>query len=241
MMKLFQKLSLVLYKNIFVKSFPKIFLEKSVPEVSWSSSSPLNFKPKMITIFYLIFGLVLFGIGEALLVKSELGVSPWTVLAQGLSISSGYNLGVTTFFVGAFVLLLWIPLKQKPGIGTILNIIIISFVIYASQKFLPSFDTFILKLIQAIIGVILVGISSGIYLSANLGTGPRDGLMTGLQKITNKPIAYVRICLEVFVVSIGFYLGGIVGLGTLIFAFFVGPFVSVGLFLVKNFFKKKGA
>ena len=209
---------------------------KNIPKVSWSSKKPLNFKPKISTFLFLCFGLTLFGLGEGLLLVSLTGASPWSVLAQGISLNIGFSIGLVTFFVSVFALSLWIFLDQKPGIGTILNIIIIAVMIDLSIAFFETPQNFIGQLVMAIVAVLLVGLGSGIYLIANLGPGPRDGLMTGLQKKTNLPIAVVRGFLEITVVSIGWYLGGTVGIGTLLFAFGIGPAVALGLFLVKKTF-----
>ena len=171
------------------------------------------------------------------MITANAGVSPWTVLAQGMSVKTDYSIGLTTFVVSVSVLFLWIPLKQKPGIGTILNIIIISIVIDVSLPYLPTPESFILQILQVIIGVIIVGIGSGFYLISNLGPGPRDGLMTGLQKITNLPIALIRAMIEISAVVSGWYLGGVVGLGTIMFAFGIGPSVSGGLYFVSRFLK----
>ena len=209
---------------------------KSIPKVYWSSERPLNFKPKISSLFFLCFGLSLFGLGEGLLIVSTTGASPWSVLAQGISVHIDLSIGTITFLISFAVLFLWIFLKQKPGIGTILNALIIALMIDLSIKFIPAPDSFIFRLILASFAVLSVGIGSGIYLVANLGPGPRDGLMTGLQKKTNFPIAAVRAFLEITVVSIGWYLGGIVGVGTLLFAFGVGPAVALGLYLVKKIF-----
>ena len=209
---------------------------KNIPRVNWSSERPLNFKPKISTLFFLCFGLSLFGLGEGLLIVSSTGASPWSVLAQGISLHIDLSIGTITFLISFAVLFLWIFLKQKPGIGTILNALIIALMIDLSIKFIPAPDSFIFRLILASFAVLSVGIGSGIYLVANLGPGPRDGLMTGLQKKTNFPIAAVRAFLEITVVSIGWYLGGIVGVGTLLFAFGVGPAVALGLYLVKKIF-----
>ena len=209
---------------------------KSIPKVYWSSERPLNFKPKISSLFFLCFGLSLFGLGEGLLIVSSTGASPWSVLAQGISLHIDLSIGTITFLISFAVLVLWIFLKQKPGIGTILNALIIALMIDLSIKFIPAPDSFIFRLTLASFAVLLVGIGSGIYLVANLGPGPRDGLMTGLQKKTNFPIAAVRAFLEITVVSIGWYLGGIVGVGTLLFAFGVGPAVALGLYLVKKIF-----
>ena len=214
-----------------------IFSLKKVPTLSWSSFDALNLKPRIITLLYLIVGLILFGLGETMLIAANVGVSPWTVLAQGISIKTGYSIGIATFIVSIGVLILWIPLKQKPGIGTILNTIIISIVLDVSLPYLPTPESFFLQALQVFIGVIIVGLGSGFYLISNLGPGSRDGLMTGLQKKTNLPIALIRATIEVSAVVFGFYLGGVVGIGTLVFAFGIGPAVSAGLFFVSRFFK----
>ena len=214
-----------------------IFSLKKVPTLSWSSFDALNLKPRIITLLYLIIGLILFGLGETMLITANAGVSPWTVLAQGISIKTGYSIGISTFIVSIGVLILWIPLKQKPGIGTILNTIIISIVLDVSLPYLPTPESFFLQALQVFIGVIIVGLGSGFYLISNLGPGSRDGLMTGLQKKTNLPIALIRTTIEVSAVVFGFYLGGVVGIGTLVFAFGIGPAVSAGLFFVSRFFK----
>jgi len=209
---------------------------KNVPNVWWSSEKPLNFKPKISTFFYLCFGLTLFGLGEGLLIVSFTGASPWSVLAQGISLNVDLSIGTITFLISICVLFLWIFLDQKPGIGTVLNALIISVMIDLCIKFVPTPLDFIYQLILAICSVVLVGIGGGIYLVANLGPGPRDGLMIGLQKKTNLPIALVRALLEITVVTIGWYLGGVVGIGTLLFAFGIGPCVALGLYLVDKLF-----
>jgi len=213
----------------------KIFSVKKVPRLRWSSSTPYNMRPKLLTFFYLNLGLVLFGLGESILIASGAGVSPWTVLAQGISGKTGWSIGFVTMIVSFAILVLWIPLRQKPGMGTILNALIIAFMIDFSLVLLPYPETLSWQLIQAAIGVLVVGLASGIYLTANLGAGPRDGLMTGLQEKTGMPIATIRIGIEVTVVSIGWYLGGVVGVGTLFFAFGIGPCVAIGILFVRRF------
>ncbi|MDO7634916.1 MAG: hypothetical protein MUQ60_03255 [Porticoccaceae bacterium] len=213
----------------------KIFSVKKVPRLLWSSSTPYNMRPKLLTFFYLNLGLVLFGLGESILIASGAGVSPWTVLAQGISGKTGWSIGFVTMIVSFAILVLWIPLRQKPGMGTLLNALIIAFMIDFSLVLLPYPETLLWQLIQAAIGVLVVGLASGIYLTANLGAGPRDGLMTGLQAKTGMPIATSRIGIEVTVVSIGWYLGGVVGVGTLFFAFGIGPCVAIGILFVRRF------
>ena len=209
---------------------------KNIPKVYWSSHKPLNLKPKISTSFFLCFGLIIFGLGEGLLIVSTSGASPWSVLAQGLFLNIGFSVGIITIFISFTVLLLWFPLKQKPGIGTILNALIIGLVIDACLRYVPTPENYINQILLGAVAVVTVGLGGGIYLVANLGAGPRDGLMIGLQKKTNLPIAAVRGLLEITVMSIGWYLGGTVGIGTLLFAFGIGPCVALSLFLVNKTF-----
>ena len=209
---------------------------KNIPIVSWSSEKSLNFSPKISTSFFLIFGLSIFGLGEGLLILSTTGNSPWSVLAEGISKTSGLSIGIATFLISVSVLFLWIFIKQKPGLGTIFNIIIIAGMIDITLNIFDAPSSIFMKYLLAVLSVILVGLGSGIYLVANLGPGPRDGLMTGLTKLTNLPIALVRAFLEISAVLAGWYLGGTVGAGTLLFAFGIGPCVALGLYLVDKIF-----
>ena len=194
---------------------------KKIPKNYWSSKKPLNLKPKSLTIFYLTLGLTIFGLGEGLLIVSYSGASPWSVLAQGISLNIDLSIGVVTFIVSVCTLSLWFFLKQKPGIGTVFNIIIIAAMIDLTIFLFATPETYFGKLLMAVFAVLLVCMGSGFYLIANLGPGPRDGLMAGI---------------EITVVSIGWYLGGTVGVGTLLFAFGIGPAVALGLYLVGKFF-----
>ena len=166
----------------------------------------------------------------------HLQASPWSVLAQGISLNVNLSIGTITLLISIAVLILWIPLGQKPGMGTIFNALIIAIMIDLCIKYVPTPSNYIHQLLLAVISVIMVGIGGGIYLVSNLGAGPRDGLMIGLQKLTNFPIAVVRATLEISVVNIGWYLGGTVGIGTLLFAFGIGPCVALGLYLVDKTF-----
>ena len=205
---------------------------KNIPSKSWSSEKPLNLKPKFTTFLLLCIGLSLFGLGEGLLLVSTTGNSPWSVLAEGLSNILNISIGLSTLIISIIVLGFWFPLKQKPGIGTILNILIIAPIIDLTLfLFDPPLATFS-KYFLAVFSVLLVGLGSGIYLIANLGPGPRDGLMTGLIKKTQLPIALIRGTLEISAVISGWYLGGTVGLGTIIFAFGIGPAVALGIYIV---------
>ena len=208
-----------------------------VPHTIWSSDTPLTLKPRFVTLLFLISGLWIFGTGEAILIDAGIGVSPWTVLAQGISKQADLTVGMATFVVSVLVLFLWIPLRETPGIGTILNAILIAMSIDVMAPFIPNQTDFIPQIIQASIGIILVGMGSALYLTANLGPGPRDGWMTGVQKKTNWPIGRVRVGIEIIVLSIGIALGGIFGLGTVMFAIGIGPAISMSLGVVSNWEK----
>ena len=216
----------------------RIFTIKEVPSVSWSSDFPLNTKPRSYTVIMLITGLFFFGLGEAISIGSGSGVSPWTVLAQGISIKTDLSVGTTTFLISIAILIFWIPLKQVPGIGTILNAIIIASTIDLTLPYLPQPNDTYLNLLQVCIGIFVVGLGSGIYLISNLGPGPRDGLMIGLQKQTGTSIPLIRTILELSAVISGWFLGGVVGIGTVLFVFGIGPCVGIGLTLVEKISKK---
>ena len=221
-----------------MKLFSLALSIKKIPKVTWSSEDAFNLKPKPLTLIFLVFGLFLFGLGESLLITSGAGVGPYTVLAQGISNLTGWSIGLSTFVISIFVLLMWIPLKQKPGMGTILNAFIIALTIEFSVYYLPYPETYPMQILQVVVGVLIIGIGSGFYLIANLGAGPRDGLMIGLQKKTNLPIYSIRTIIEVSVVIVGWLMGGVVGLGTAIFAFGIGPSVALGLSMVGKASKK---
>jgi hypothetical protein len=203
---------------------------KNIPRLRWSSKSPTNFKPSIKTLFHLCLGLIFFGFGEGLLIVSGIGASPWNVLHQGIAINLGLSIGTIAFLVSFLVLLLWFFLDQKIGIGTIINFIIIAIMIDVTIFFFEKPEEFFSQFILVVVGILLIGFGTAMYLIANLGAGPRDGLMTGLQKKTNAPIALVRVFIEVIVVLVGWFLGGIVGIGTLLFAFGIGPAVALGLY-----------
>ena len=207
---------------------------KSIPKLSWSSNSPSNFKPSLKTLFYLSLGLIVFGFGEGLLIVSGIGASPWNVLHQGVAISLGLSVGTIAFLVSFLVLLLWYFLDQKIGMGTIINFIIIAIMIDVTIYYFDKPTEFRFQLLIIFAGILLVGFGTAMYLIANLGAGPRDGLMTGLQKKTNAPIALVRTSIEIIVVLLGWFLGGIVGIGTLFYALGIGPAIAIFLYLFSN-------
>ena len=179
----------------------------------------------------------LFGLGESILVISENGVTPWTVLAEGVANKINIGIGLSTFIISCIVLVFWIPLKLKPGLGTIMNIIIIALTMGGSIPLIYFLNEIFNPIFLSFFGTWLVGLGSGIYLIANLGPGTRDGLMTGLSKKYRKPISIIRFSIEFFVVFIGWLLGGTLGIGTIIFAVFIGPFVALSLKTVGLFTK----
>ena len=218
--------------NLNFKPISKIFLISSVPLVSWSASRPNNFKPKINTFLILCIGLFLFGLGESVLVVSQYGVTPWTVLAEGVAKKINIGIGLSTFFISVIVFIFWFPLNLKPGLGTLMNILIIAITMGISIPFLSFLNELFNGLILSFFGTLLIGFGSGIYLIANLGPGTRDGLMTGISKKYNKPISLVRFTIEFFVVFLGWMLGGTLGIGTIIFAVFIGPSISLSLKLI---------
>ena len=208
---------------------------KDVPTTWWSATDPMTTRPPTRTLLILIAGLWIFGTGDALLIAAGIGNTPWTVLAEGIARNIGWSVGQATFLVSVLVLLLWIPLKEKPGIGTILNAILIAAAIEVMVPLLPVPDTQTMAVAEVLVGVILIGIGSGIYLTANLGPGPRDGWMTGLQKASGVPIARVRGGIEGSVLGLGIMLGGTFREGTILFAVLIGPVVAICLNLAGRF------
>ena len=208
------------------------FSISSVPITSWSSEKPNIIFPKFETFLFLCLGLFLFGLGESVLVVSQNGVTPWTVLAEGVAKKVNIGIGLSTFIISCIVLVFWIPLKLKPGLGTIMNIIIIALTMGGTIPFLYFLNEFLNPIFLSFFGTLLVGFGSGIYLIANLGPGARDGLMTGVSKKYKRPISLVRFSIEFFVVFVGWLLGGTLGIGTIIFAVFIGPFVALSLKIV---------
>ena len=155
---------------------------KNIPNVSWSSDKPLNLKPKISTSFFLCLGLIIFGLGEGLLIVSACWSFTLDCSCTRYSLNVGFSVGIITIFISIAVLFLWLPLKQKPGIGTILNALIIGLMIDVCIRYVPTPENYIYQILLGAIAVVTVGLGGGIYLVANLGAGPRDGLMIGLTK-----------------------------------------------------------
>ncbi|CAN3702129.1 hypothetical protein MMX123_02139 [Microbacterium sp. MM2322] len=177
----------------------------------------------------LIVGLALYGVGCAFTVAAGLGVDPWTVFAQGISRVSGIGIGWITNIVGLGVLLLWIPLRQKPGVGTVANILLVGTSMQVALGVLPHPDVFWIQAAMLVAGVVLVAVASGLYIGARFGPGPRDGLMTGMHARFGWPIWACRLGVEGSVLVLGWMLGGTVGIGTVVFALGIGPLVHVAL------------
>jgi uncharacterized protein len=181
------------------------------------------------TLARLLLGLTLFGAGEGLVVASELGNSPWTVFAEGVSVQTPLTIGLATLALSALVLLAWIPLRQRPGLGTVLNTIVVGLMIDLTLLLLPELHALGVRWLSLLAGIVLVGVGSGFYLNAALGPGPRDGLMVGLHLRFGRPVAVVRTGIETAAVAAGFLLGGTVGIGSLLFALLIGPAVATSI------------
>ena len=186
-----------------------------------------------VRLIILVFGLFVYGLGVALTVKASLGIAPWDVFAQGISVQTGLSFGVSTVVVSALVLLAWIPLKVKPGIGTLANAILIGLFADFWLMALPNLTIYWQQLVMFLIGVVVVGLATGLYISSQLGSGPRDGLMQGTANALDKPFWLIRTGYEGTVLTIGWLMGGQVREGTLIFALSIGYLVQLSLKLFK--------
>lgn len=171
----------------------------------------------------LFVGLLAYGFAIALMIRGSIGASPWDVFGQGLAHTTGLSFGLCTIIISAAVLLLWIPLRQKPGFGTVANAVLIGLFADAGLSVLPKLDNLWLQIAMFLAGLVLLAFATALYVGAKLGPGPRDGLMTGLVRRTGRPVWMIRTGIEVVVVVIGFFLGGVVGPGTVVFALGIGP------------------
>jgi uncharacterized membrane protein YczE len=172
---------------------------------------------------------VLYGTSSALLVEAGLGLEPWGVLHQGLAERTGLTIGVVSIIVGAAVLVLWVPLRQRPGLGTVSNVFVVGVAMDGTLALVPQAHTLTVRIPLLLAGVLLNGVATGLYIAARFGPGPRDGLMTGLHQRTGRSIRLMRTAVELAVVVTGFALGGVVGVGTLLYAVSIGPLAQLFL------------
>lgn len=205
---------------------------KTVPKTPWSAASRWDLNPARIGVLF--FGLFIFGLGDSLLIQSTIGNAPWSVLAQGVSGKLDITMGWSTFAISSLVLLLWIPLKEKPGFGTLSNIVIIATAIQIGVTIFPEQSNYALGVVYCLIGIGMVGLGSALYITCALGPGPRDGLMTALHNSTGVRIGRVRLAIEGSVLVAGWLLGGTVGLGTLLFALLIGQSIAIALGVVSR-------
>ena len=200
---------------------------KTVPITPWRANSRWDLSPLRVLILFI--GLAIFGLGDSLFIQAGIGNAPWTVFAEGLTYKTGMSIGFATFVISVFVLLLWIPLRERPGFGTLANIVLIASFIEIGTHLFPVANSFAVGIVYNFIGITLVGIGSALYITCGLGPGPRDGAMTGLHYRTGVRVGRVRMAIEVTVLVIGFLMGGTVGVGTALFALLIGQSVAISL------------
>lgn len=200
---------------------------KTVPQTPWSASARWSLTP--LRTFVLFVALFIFGLGDSLLIQSGIGNAPWSVLAQGVANRLDITMGWSTFGISTIVLLLWIPLREKPGFGTLSNIVLIATAIQVGVSIFPETNNYLAGIGYCLIGISMVGIGSAFYITCGLGPGPRDGLMTALHNRTGVRIGRVRLAIEGAVLALGWALGGTVGLGTLLFALLIGQSIAIAL------------
>lgn len=207
-----------------------------MPITPWTAKGVWDLSPLRVLILF--FGLAIFGLGDSLLIQGGVGNAPWTVFAEGLTLKTGLSIGWATFIISVCVMLLWIPLNEKVGFGTISNIVIIASFIQIGTLIFPKQENFVTGVLFDVVGIALVGFGSALYITCGLGRGPRDGAMTGIHYKTGIRVGRVRMGIEVTVLIIGWLLGGTVGIGTALFALFIGQSVAISLGIVARFTRK---
>lgn len=216
-----------------MKALLKFFTpHKTLPKAPWTGTHKWDLAPKRV--FILCSALFLFGLGDSLLITSGLGNAPWSVLAQGISKQLDISIGFATLVVSAIVLFLWIPLRERPGFGTFANILIVASAIDVGMHIFPSQEIFWIRFSYVVFGIALVGIGTAFYLTCGLGPGPRDGWMTALHNRTGVRVGRVRLGIEIVVLTLGWFLGGTLGVGTALFALFIGQSVAISLGVVSR-------
>jgi len=209
---------------------------KTVPITPWRADSRWQLTPTRVLILF--FGLIIFGLGDSLLIQGNLGNAPWTVFAQGLTKKTGLSIGEATLVISTFVLLIWIPLREKPGFGTLSNIVLIATFIQVGTEIFPEQSSLVSGIGFDLLGIAMVGLGSALYITCGLGPGPRDGAMTGIHYRTGIRVGRVRLGIEVVVLIIGWLMGGTVGLGTALFALLIGQSVAIFLGIVARLTQK---
>jgi uncharacterized protein len=202
-------------------------LSHRIPATPWRALGTWAVRPRMLAPLYV--GLILFGIGEGLLVRSRLGATPWTVFAQGVAAHLHISLGWATAGISAVVLLAWFPLRERPGFGTLSNLVVIAYVLDLTVAFAPAPDAIVARALYVVGAVAAIGVGSALYLTTGLGPGPRDGLMTSLHRKLGVSVVYVRLSIELSVLVVGWLLGGTVGVATAIFATSIGFAIGTSL------------
>lgn len=218
-------------------SLPNVFLEflrphRTIPQTPWAARHRWDLSISRILILF--FGLFIFGLGDSLLVQSNTGNAPWTVLAEGVAKNLNISLGFSTFAISTLILLLWIPLREKPGFGTLANIAIIASAIQLGVNVFPLASNYFVGVAMDLLGIALVGMGSALYITCALGPGPRDGLMTAIHNKTGVRVGRVRLGIEGTVLVLGWLLGGTIGLGTALFALFIGQSIAISLGVVSR-------
>ena len=209
---------------------------KTVPITPWRAETRWQLSPSRVLILFT--GLIIFGLGDSLLIQGNQGNAPWTVFAQGLTLKTGMSIGFATLLISTFVLLIWIPLREKPGFGTLSNIVLIATFIQVGTQIFPEQSSMTTGILFDLIGIAMVGLGSALYITCGLGPGPRDGAMTGIHYRTGIRVGRVRLGIELVVLVIGWLMGGTVGVGTAFFALLIGQSVSIFLGIVARLTKK---
>jgi len=209
---------------------------KTVPITPWRAEHRWQLSPSRVGILF--FGLAIFGLGDSLLVQGDVGNAPWTVFSQGLTFKTGLSIGWATAIISIIVLLIWIPLNEKPGFGTLSNIVLIAAFIEIGTHIFPKQTSTWAGITFALIGIAMVGLGSALYITCGLGPGPRDGAMTGIHFKTGIRVGRVRMGIELVVLTIGWLMGGRVGIGTALFALLIGQSVAIFLGIVARLTRK---
>ena len=209
---------------------------KTVPITPWRADHRWQLSPSRVAILF--FGLAIFGLGDSLLVQGDVGNAPWTVFSQGLTYKTGLSIGWATAIISIFVLLIWIPLNEKPGFGTLSNIVLIAAFIEIGTHIFPKQTGTLAGVAFALVGIAMVGLGSALYITCGLGPGPRDGAMTGIHFKTGIRVGRVRMGIELVVLTIGWLMGGRVGIGTALFALLIGQSVAIFLGIVARLTRK---